>query len=504
MTVIAALLFPGWELLDVQGPYAVLAKAAALSNQTASPSQQPRFVVVAETTAKPVHSSAHFPVLADYDYKSCPQVDLLLIPGGPGTLHYARDSALLTFVRKQSEAATYVASICTGSSILAEAGLLARRKATTNKALYSMQTQYGGGAIEWIHKARYVVDGKFMTASGVSAGLDLGFELARLLFGDGAAQKVANATGYTPLSDGEDPFATLHKKGGGLGSALYFHAAELLATSITKQGTDSLGKPYFTPLGAPPLPFPPFTIARPHAVTVFLLPGFDALDIAMIGEACFGLERSHKMELVAVGHNEAGKDEEIDKDRLIVGGGDATSSAISPFARIVRVQCDRSVNNRTAVFPQSQTPQVGGKAPAAGAGLFSSGTSSSNVVILPSVPESKTTDIFANPDSPPAVILQAIMDAKTNNSGATVLACGDLFAYKLRELGVVDDQAIKAYESDSRWGRAGTCFIAKSGVTAVTPMLTIVNEQAGLAATKSAAMKLEICPRLLPEGVVLS
>ncbi|KAI8821639.1 transcriptional regulator [Fimicolochytrium jonesii] len=208
--LVVAVLFPCWEVLDVQGPFSVLAKVAAVSES----SEQYAFAWVGEQTKEPIPSSAHFPVLADYDWDSCPQADVLLIPGGPGSLTAAFDRKLLDFVRRQSKTARRVASICTGSSILAEAGLLDGRRATSNKAVFGLQTQ----SVTWIRDARYVTDGKFTTASGVSAGLDIGFDLAKELFSAVQADKVAGLVGYVPLSDGDDPFATLHKPTGMMGA----------------------------------------------------------------------------------------------------------------------------------------------------------------------------------------------------------------------------------------------------------------------------------------------
>lgn len=98
------------------------------------------------------------------------QYDVLLVPGGSGAWPDKTPSDLLTFLRAQAPAARYVLSVCTGSWILQQAGLLAGRRATTNKSLFNIISAASAGEVEWVRRARWVVDGKFWTASGVAAG----------------------------------------------------------------------------------------------------------------------------------------------------------------------------------------------------------------------------------------------------------------------------------------------------------------------------------------------
>ena len=100
--------------------------------------------------------------------------------------------------------------MCTGSALLAKAGVLDGRKATTNKAAYAWATSQGPN-VAWLAQARWVEDGKFMTSSGVSAGTDMGLAIVARLFGAEKAEQVAVVAEYEWHNDPSwDPFAKVH------------------------------------------------------------------------------------------------------------------------------------------------------------------------------------------------------------------------------------------------------------------------------------------------------
>jgi transcriptional regulator GlxA family with amidase domain len=131
---------------------------------------------------------------------------ILLIPGGPGTRGAIEDQSLVDAVARASEAATYVLTVCTGSALLARTGLLNARRATSNKKAFAWASSYGDN-VTWIPKARWTVDGKFYTSSGVSAGMDMTLGFLADRHGVGFARHVAFEMEYHWHEDKEsDPF----------------------------------------------------------------------------------------------------------------------------------------------------------------------------------------------------------------------------------------------------------------------------------------------------------
>jgi len=110
-------------------------------------------------------------VVATHTFQDAPALDLLFVPGGLGNrlLIGNNDTVIQDFIRKRFDQIDYVASVCTGTAFLAKAGVLAGRKATTNKANWNWVTQFGSN-ITWMPSARWTEDGKVWTSSGVAAG----------------------------------------------------------------------------------------------------------------------------------------------------------------------------------------------------------------------------------------------------------------------------------------------------------------------------------------------
>jgi transcriptional regulator GlxA family with amidase domain len=133
--------------------------------------------------------------------------EILLVPGGMGTRREVGNKLLLDWLARAAERAEIVASVCTGSALLAKAGLLDGRSATTNKRAFDwVATQ--GPAVHWQRRARWVEDGKFFTSSGVSAGTDMALALVARLCGIAKAREAAHWAEYTWNEDSaNDPFA---------------------------------------------------------------------------------------------------------------------------------------------------------------------------------------------------------------------------------------------------------------------------------------------------------
>lgn len=200
MKSIGALVFPGFETLDLFGPVQMFGSVKGAFN----------FFMVAEN-AGPIASRHGQSIAVDHTFDDAQNYDLLLIPGGPGTWDQIENPLLLEWVEHASRKAEAVMSVCTGAAFLANAGLLNGMSATTNKMNFEWVTQFGKD-VAWQGRARWVADGKFFTSSGVTAGMDMSLAVIEHLLDAGAADEAAIHSEYVRLCDPDnDPFA-LHFK----------------------------------------------------------------------------------------------------------------------------------------------------------------------------------------------------------------------------------------------------------------------------------------------------
>ena len=196
---LGVVLYPQFELLDVFGPVEMFGNLTGAVEVT----------MVAEK-AGPVVSVQGPKVLAEYGFADCPQLDLIMVPGGNGTLTELENTILLNWLTARAAAAELVMSVCSGSALLARAGLLDGKRATTNKMWFTSLTPFGPN-VHWVKEARWVEDGKFVTSSGVSAGIDMALAVIARLQGEGISKTLANATEYEWHRDANwDPFAKIH------------------------------------------------------------------------------------------------------------------------------------------------------------------------------------------------------------------------------------------------------------------------------------------------------
>ena len=145
--------------------------------------------------------------VAEHDFDDAPVCDLLLLPGGMGTVPALASEALLGYLRRASAAATVTMSVCSGSALLARAGLLDGLRATSNKQFFGL-ARVQSAKVEWVEAARWVDAGRFVTSSGVSAGTDMALAVIARLEGLEIAERVAEITEYQWHRDADvDPFA---------------------------------------------------------------------------------------------------------------------------------------------------------------------------------------------------------------------------------------------------------------------------------------------------------
>lgn len=132
---------------------------------------------------------------------------ILLIPGGIGTRTLINDRDFIREIITLADNAAFVLTVCTGSALLAKTGLMNGRRATSNKRAFDWVRSVNAG-VKWVEQARWVIDGKFYTSSGVSAGMDMTLGFISDIHGCGTAQKISGAIEYIWNSDKNfDPFA---------------------------------------------------------------------------------------------------------------------------------------------------------------------------------------------------------------------------------------------------------------------------------------------------------
>jgi transcriptional regulator GlxA family with amidase domain len=127
-------------------------------------------------------------------------VEIFLLPGGYGTRKEVNNNLLVDAIKQISELSTYVLTVCTGSALLARTGLLDNRIATSNKRSFDWVTTNGEN-VHWIKKARWTVDGKYYTSSGVSAGMDMTLGFLKDMHGEAFAKTVAFQIEYNWQED---------------------------------------------------------------------------------------------------------------------------------------------------------------------------------------------------------------------------------------------------------------------------------------------------------------
>ncbi|MFD5769583.1 DJ-1/PfpI family protein [Streptomyces sp. NPDC127049] len=180
---IAVLLFEGFTSLDAVGPYEILAHLPGAET-----------VFVAKETGPVRNDQGSLALSADKTLADVPHPDIVLVPGGPETRQAAHDPEIQRWLRTADATSTWTTSVCTGSLLLAAAGLLDGRRATTHWLAYEELRALG---VEPTGE-RVVFDGKYVTAAGVSSGIDMALHLFGRIAGDEAAMTVQLLTEYDP------------------------------------------------------------------------------------------------------------------------------------------------------------------------------------------------------------------------------------------------------------------------------------------------------------------
>ena len=179
---VVLVIFPDMTNLDFAGPLEVLAR---MPGARAS-------VVSKDGTA--VRTDLGFDVTPTHGFASAPQADLLFIGGGPGINQVMQDDAAIGFLSAQAAGAQWVTSVCTGALALGAAGLLRGYRAATHWTAMEALGPFGAIPTD----ERVVVDRNRITGGGVTAGIDFGLAVAKLLHGEGVAEGMQLAMEYDP------------------------------------------------------------------------------------------------------------------------------------------------------------------------------------------------------------------------------------------------------------------------------------------------------------------
>ena len=183
---IGSLLFDGVDQIDLTGPFEVLSR---IPNSTYR---------IYGKTAEPVRDLKRLRLAPDATLAEAPPLDVLHVPGGFGQEALMEDAEVLGWIRQQSAGACRIFSVCTGALLCGAAGLLKGRRATTHWASFHLLPYFGAIPVN----ERVVVDGAWVFAAGVTAGIDGALRLAAELRGDEAAQAIQLHMVYAP----EPPF----------------------------------------------------------------------------------------------------------------------------------------------------------------------------------------------------------------------------------------------------------------------------------------------------------
>lgn len=180
--VVGVVLFPQIEVLDFAGPYEVFACSV-------NSKDKPQFRVHTLAAVREVECRGGLRVRPDFQLDKAPGLDIIVVPGGPGARAYRRQKPVLEFLRERSESPADITSVCTGSFLLAAAGLLDGLEATTHSArLASFAKAFPKVTVK---EDKIVDQGRIITAGGVSSGIDLALYMIEKYYGEEARSREA-------------------------------------------------------------------------------------------------------------------------------------------------------------------------------------------------------------------------------------------------------------------------------------------------------------------------
>ena len=199
---VGILVFDNVEILDFAGPFEVFSRTRTIGGVDSRRSEEsaPFEVFTIAKAARPVTATGGLIVVPHYSWTTAPPIDLLVIPGGFGTRALLDDQETIDWIKRTSQAAQQVTSVCTGALLLARAGLLSGRRATTHWGAYDLLGSLDP-SIDVVREARVVRDG-IVSSAGVSAGIDMAFDVVEQICGATVANETAHYIEYPRVRAG--------------------------------------------------------------------------------------------------------------------------------------------------------------------------------------------------------------------------------------------------------------------------------------------------------------
>ncbi len=199
----AILIFDGVEVLDFAGPYEVFSRTRTVPDFESRRSEDsaPSRVFTVAPERREIRATGDLRVMPHFSFADAPAIDLLLVPGGFGTRPLVEDAATIAWIQRVAASAQLTTSVCTGAALLAKAGLLNGKRATTYFGSYDWLTSIDP-TITVERGVRFVDDG-IVSSAGVSAGIDMAFEVVAKRCGREVAEETARYIKYRWEGGGE-------------------------------------------------------------------------------------------------------------------------------------------------------------------------------------------------------------------------------------------------------------------------------------------------------------
>ena len=196
---VGILIFPDVEVLDFCGPFEVFS-VTRLSEELRRQEPSPFEVLLVAEQAGPVTTTGGMQVIPHHTLESCPPLDILVVPGGWGTRAEIKNAHVLAWIKERAQQVETLTSVCTGSMLLGEAGLLDGRRATTHwRSLQWMRDSFPAVTVE--EKLHVVEDGNVVTSAGISAGIDMALRVVARYHGETVARNTARNMEYRYIDD---------------------------------------------------------------------------------------------------------------------------------------------------------------------------------------------------------------------------------------------------------------------------------------------------------------
>jgi transcriptional regulator GlxA family with amidase domain len=191
---VGILIFPDVEVLDFCGPFEVFS-VTRLNEELRREELSPFEVLLVAERPGTVTTTGGMKVTPDHTIDTCPPLDILVVPGGWGTRAEAKNTRLLDWIKTRAKQVETLTSVCTGSMLLGQVGLLDGRHATTHwRSLQRMRESFPAVTVE--EKQHVVEDGNVLTSAGISAGIDMALKVVARYHGEAVARNTARNMEY--------------------------------------------------------------------------------------------------------------------------------------------------------------------------------------------------------------------------------------------------------------------------------------------------------------------